>query len=484
MINRILVIDDDVEFSAQLYNRLNSNNYFVAVANSAQAALSSLVEKFDLVFCDAAMHDLDIKKFVVQLKEIQPEIKIIVTTNQINPFYIKDLLYCGVSDFVAKPFFMKEINGVIQNLKPVVPFRKVDSSNKGLINDCFAETSCIDWVDLTYNNSNPSTNNQINYEYLINHSSPIFITGEACTPKLNYAYKMHKESDRLNHPFVVFNCAQIMPDLMHKTLFGYEKGAFIGAFNTTPGVLEQAVYGTLVINGVEFLTNETQLALANAIKNNVFNRVGGAERFTTQIRIVANTIGDISVNNLKQILRPDFFQLFMDESISTTPLRFVKRDIIPVVNCMLQRINKLYGTGITALSSSVEQLFKSYYWSGNFAELYFVLRRAALLSNNDIINTTDIEANIIHSNKFEVNDTQNIPTSSSISLFTNVQHVADNKQLPNLKDVAVEAEIEAINQVLRNVKFNKTKAAKLLGIDRKTLYNKLLKNKKEEQSSN
>ncbi len=484
MISRILIIDDDVEFSSQLAYCLNSNNYTVTTANSAQEALTYLVEKFDLVFCDAAMPELEIKSFVIQLKEIQPEIQVVITTNQINANYIKDLLYCGVSDFVAKPFFMKEIHGVIQNLKPVVSFRKIDSSNKGLINDCFAETSCVDWVDLTYNNNHASSGNQINYEYLINQTSPLFIAGEACTAKLNYAYKIHKESDRLNHPFVVFNCAQIMPDLMQNKLFGYEKGAFIGAFATTPGVLEQAINGTLVINGVEHLTNETQLALANAIKNNVFNRIGGAEKFTTQIRFIATTTTDLSVNNLKQILRPDFFQLFMEEWISTTPFRNLKRDALPIINCMLQRINKLYETNINALSSGVEQVFKSYYWAGNFAELYFVLRRAALLSNNDTICTSELEANIIHADKFVLNDLQNFTCSSPTNLFNNTQHAADSKQLPNLKNVAVEAEIEAINQVLRNVKFNKTKAAKLLGIDRKTLYNKLLKNKKEEQSSN
>ena len=111
MINRVLIIDDDVEFSSQLASCLVNNNYFVAVANNLQVALSHLIERFDLVFCDAAMTDLEIKDFVIQLKEIQPEIHVVITTNNINANHINKLIDSGVSDFISKPFFNKEING-------------------------------------------------------------------------------------------------------------------------------------------------------------------------------------------------------------------------------------------------------------------------------------------------------------------------------------------------------------------------------------
>jgi two-component system response regulator HydG len=295
----------------------------------------------------------------------------------------------------------------------------------------------------------------------------------------NFIFNLAKNDTQTTGNFIHVNCKAILPENMFKHLFGYEKGAFTGAFVVTPGVLEQSLNGVLVLNGVESLSNEAQIAIVTAFEKEYFTRIGGTNQLSLNFKLIAITNLESGEDGLKMQLRQDFFKLFKGIEQNIPALAQRKRDILPNAILFLQRIKIKYGLKAETIGDEAAKYLLSYNWPGNWYELYLTLRRAAFLCDDGYINAPELPMELTHQSKFNITHNAHVavPKNSDIDIFSSAQTTKINEQVPKLKAIAAEAELEIINRVLHSVKFNKTKAAKILGVDRKTLYNKMMKHK-------
>lgn len=478
MIIRLLVIDDDVESSTQINHMLIEKGFSVTLANTPQQALDALVERYDYVLCDYAMGQMDVCGFIRQLKGIQPHLVVLLLTNLQGIKQCSRLSTVGVSDIVMKPVVSDELLAVINQAKGET-LVQVISRNDLLVRDSqLSESNFINWAELlTHKYPDPDVIDfTISLESQFDYSNMLLLLGEPQTAKHFYAYEFYKNQSTFSKALVHFNCSALLKDSMFKLLFGFEKGAFTGAFQTTSGVLERAAGGVLVLSGIEHLDSESQLAIVGAFQQKYYTRIGSTNRIPFDFKLVALSDTITNPNELRSILRPDFFNLFNIVSKGVPRVATRRKDIMPNANMLLQRINKRYGLNIENIADTVERVLLNYTWPGNWGELYWVLRRASFLSDDNTIKITELPQEVIHESKFNQGTKLVLnPDTKQTDIFSLQQNVKFSDTIPKLKTIAAEAELDTINRVLREVKFNKTKAAKMLGIDRKTLYNKLVK---------
>ena len=481
MVRRILLIDDDVEITTQINQILMNNGFVVTVANTPQQALDALVERYEYVLCDYAMGQLDVFSFFSQLKEIQPQVILLLMSGFQGLKCCAPLTHAGVSDVVLKPIVAEELLAIIKQAKVTSNVQKITTKDLASVINDLNEADFTNWVsyDSTQIIDAPLVMFEQQLSALWQETDTLLLQSEPHCGLGNIIYNNAKNDNPTLGNIIHVNCKAMLSENMYKTLFGYEKGAFIGAFSTSAGVLEQVADGVLVLNGIEFLSSETQIALVTAFEKGYFTRIGSTNQLSIKFKLVGVTSKLQTTEELRQQLRPDFLKLLKSTEHHMSTLAQRKKDIVANAILFLQRINKKYELLVEDLNDNVIQLLLSYNWPGNWSELYFTLRRAAFLCNDVILNVNTLPHEIIFQNNFSTTGQQYklVIKQNERDVFS-VNHIARvNEQLPNLKTIAAEAELETINRVLHSVKFNKTKAAKILGVDRKTLYNKMMKHK-------
>lgn len=481
MVYKLLLIDDDVEIAAQINQILTTNGFLVTMANTPQQALDALVERYDYILCDYAMGNMDVSAFLCQLKEIQPQAILLLLSGFNGLKYCASLGQSGVSDVVIKPISTEEILAVIHQSKVKESTQKITAKDVSLITSEFNESDFTDWVGYS-STQTPETlldkfNQQLNA--LWDETNALLLMHPPHAGAGNFIYNLAKNDTQTSGNFVHVNCKAMLPENMFKHLFGYEKGAFTGAFAATPGVLEQSLGGVVVLNGIENLSNEAQIAIVTAYEKGFFTRIGGTNQLPLNFKFIATTNLTLGEDDLRSLLRQDFFKLFkrLEQNIPTLAQR--KKDILPNAILLLQRIKTKYGLQAETIGDEAAKYLFSYNWPGNWHELYLTLRRAAFLCDESYINTPDLPLQLTHQNRFNTTSQAQVtlPKNAEFDIFSANQIAKINEQVPKLKAIAAEAELETINRVLHSVKFNKTKAAKILGVDRKTLYNKMMKHK-------
>ncbi len=277
----------------------------------------------------------------------------------------------------------------------------------------------------------------------------VFIWGESGTGKELIAKALHSKSKRASKPFIAINCAALPKDILENELFGVEKGAFSGALTQKPGCFELADGGTLFLDEIGEMSAETQAKLLRAIEEQSFRRLGGRQEIRVDVRILAATNRDIS-NALDQgTLRSDLYYRLSVVEIELPPLRNRKQDIVPLANHFLRMFGLKYGKEIRGFASDYIEMLESYHWPGNIRELRNAIERAVVICPGELISVLDLPEKILK--------TQNEIMHISIPLGSSVE----------------EAEKKLILETLASVGNNKAKAARILGVSRKTLHNKL-----------
>lgn len=475
---RLLVIDDDVESSTQINHILIEKGFSVTLANTPQQALDALVERYDYVLCDYAMGQMDVCGFIRQLKGIQPHLIVLLLSHIQGIKQCSRLSTVGVSDIVMKPVVSDELWAVINQAKEET-LVQVISRNDMLVQDSpLSEANFINWAELiTHKYPDPNLFDfTTSLESQFDQTDALLLLGEPQTAKHSYAYQFYKSQPTFSKVLVHFNCTALLKDNMFNMLFGFEKGAFTGAFQTTSGILERAAGGVLVLSGIEHISSESQLAIVSAFQQKYYTRIGSTNRIPLNFKLVAVSDTITNPDELRSVLRPDFFNLFNIVSKSVPNVANRRKDIMPNAHLLLQRINKRYGLRIENIADTAERVLLNYTWPGNWGELYWILRRSSFLSDDNTIKTTELPQEVIYESKFNQGTKLVLnPDIKQTDIFSLQQNVKFSDTIPKLKTIAAEAELNTINRVLREVKFNKTKAAKMLGIDRKTLYNKLVK---------
>ena len=302
----------------------------------------------------------------------------------------------------------------------------------------------------------------------------VIIYGESGSGKEAIAQEIHKRSKRKSKPFVAIDCGALSKELAGSELFGHEKGSFTGALNQKIGSFELANAGTIFLDEVANLSYDIQVSLLRVVQERKMRRVGGTKDIELDVRIIIASNEKLWDATRKGKFREDLYHRFNEFSIDVPPLRQRPDDIMLFANHFLQLTNAELGKNVTRYSAEVESIFRSYVWYGNLRELKNVIKRATLLSDGEQVEASSLPFEISHFNKLQF-DKQPEPAAvhSVPNTIEDLTETPRNMSETTLKGASIDAEYEMILRALKKVNFNKSKAAKLLNIDRKTLYNKM-----------
>lgn len=453
---KILVIDDDVDICLLLSRFLTKSGYSVSTAHSGAKALEMFKkEAFDLALCDYRLGDAEGTEILTKLKEINPSIAVIIITGYSDIKTAVKVIKLGAFDYVTKPLFPEEILLIVKRaLETSENKLKIASGIEPEKNHNEASES-----DFIFGDSPQSKElyRQIDLVAPTNYS--VIIYGESGTGKESVAHTIHNRSARRNKPFIAMDCGALSKELAGSELFGHEKGSFTGALTSKVGHFELANGGTLFLDEVSNLSYEIQASLLRVVQERKVKRIGGLKEVELDVRIIVATNENLYDSAQKGEFREDLYHRFNEFGINIPALRERNKDIMAFASHFLKLANKELQKDIKFFSEEVINAFKTYQWPGNLRELKNVIRRAALLTEDDTVQKKVLPPEICNNN--------GVFGEKKPSLLNQISSA------PNLKNIAHEAEYETITSVLEQVNYNKSKAAKILNIDRKTLYNKM-----------
>ncbi|UEG51040.1 sigma-54 dependent transcriptional regulator [Ferruginibacter lapsinanis] len=471
----ILIIDDDVDMCKLLQRFLTKHGYEVECANSGKKGLEALEIKMpDIVLSDFRLQDTDGKTLLLKIKEKKSSIPVIIITGYSDVKMAVDVMKHGAYDYVTKPLFPEEI---LLTIKKALSSNTENASTAiGLKNDEHVGKQKNKNGKYIFSTSGVFGDilKQIKLVAPTNYS--VIIYGESGSGKESVAQHIHEQSKRSNRPFIAIDCGAISKELAASELFGHEKGAFTGALNQKIGSLELANGGTVFLDEVSNLSYDVQVSLLRVVQERKMRRIGGNNEIELDIRIIVASNEMLYDATQKGKFREDLYHRFNEFSIMVPPLRKREKDIMVFADFFLQNANAELGKNITGFAEAVEELFKTYHWPGNLREMKNVIKRAALLTETDIIALPSLPFELVNHSKLlfdEGGPLNNHNGGESNTNRTNDQKRSQEVNGQSLKSVSIDAEYETILMALKQANYNKSKAAKILNIDRKTLYNKM-----------
>jgi two-component system, NtrC family, response regulator HydG len=446
---KILIIDDDTYICTLLEKYLKKNGFQVEVAYTAKGGLNHIKKDVpDLVLCDFRLPDADGKQMLQDIKAIQQSIQVVFITGYSDVRVAIQLIKSGAYEYVTKPIFPEEILNII---------------HKAL--NTPAATALVDVPIPTIHPSDEKFSNRFvngvseKFKEVMRHAvlvapteMSVLIQGETGVGKEFIARAIHEHSKRKDKPFVAVDCGAIPKDIANSELFGHVKGAFTSAITNKQGFFEIAEGGTLFLDEIGNLSYEIQVKLLRALQEKVITRLGDNKIIKVDVRIIAATNEELQNAIANASFREDLYHRINEFGVRMPPLRERPDDVIEFANYFLAMGNKELNRNVKGFEKEVIEIFKNYAWYGNLRELKNIVKRSVLLCPSDYI-AADILPEEIKKNSFIT-----LPVGS------------DNS---GLRGATIEAEKEAILDALEKSKFNKSKAAELLNVDRKTLYNKI-----------
>ena len=474
MKKRVLIIDDDLDMCTLLSRFLSRNGYEVEMAHSGSKGILKFKESnFDIVLCDFRLGDKDGKDVLQEIKAQSPSTIVLIITGYSDIKVAVDVIKMGAYDYISKPLIPDEVLNVLNKaLSQPTADEKELSGPKGSSKS--AERKRILNTEFLVGEAGTTRDLYKQIEIVAPTNYSIILYGESGTGKEVIAKTIHSMSDRSEMPFIAMDCGTLSKELSGSELFGHVKGAFTGALTDKEGHFELANGGTLFLDEVANLTYEIQASLLRVIQERKFKRVGGNKEMPVDVRIIVASNENLQDAYRKGKFREDLYHRFNEFSINLPPLRERRKDIPLFANFFLEKAKAELGRDIEDFDDEVIQMFTNYSWPGNLREFRNVVRRAVLLTQEGKISAKTLPWEITSSSSSPLSNTSTQPSRS-------MPEEGGVKKEYDLKDAASKAEYEAIMSVLKEVNFNKTKAAEILKIDRKTLYNKI---KSYEESGN
>ena len=457
----ILIIDDDADMCILLTRFLTKNGYTVDFAHSGNKGIEKFkAGNFEIVLCDYRLGDKkDGKDILLEIKQHNPQTIVLIITGYSDIKTAVDVIKAGAYDYITKPLIPDEVLNVLSAaLNQQADYETPTTDNAALNNGSKKNSSANAEFLVGQAAATKALYNQIDIVAPTNYS--IILNGESGTGKEVIAKTIHQLSSRKGRPFIAMDCGTLSKELAGSELFGHIKGAFTGAINDKEGHFELANNGTLFLDEVANLSPEIQASLLRVIQERKFKRIGGTKEIEVNVRIIVATNENLQDAYRNGKFREDLYHRFNEFSIDLPPLRSRKEDIPLFANFFLQKTNKELNKNIEGFEDDVMKMFTSYSWPGNLREFRNVIRRSVLMNNGGKISTATLP-----------NEITGFINQKSIATVIETEVVKPVSF--DLKDTASKAEYEAIMKVLKEVNFNKTKAAELLHIDRKTLYNKI-----------
>lgn len=432
---KILLVDDDTTFCLMLKTWLSKRNFEVDEVFSCEAALKSLTaHQYDVVLTDLRLPDKDGIFLLKNIKATHPATQVILMTGYADIQTAVESIKAGAFDYVSKPVIpeeiLKKIEDAIAKKNPAIQ-QKTETKE-----------------DISYIKGTSEQADKL-YEYIqlvAPTQMTVLITGESGSGKEYIARLIHERSKRKNGPFVAVDCGAIPKELAASEFFGHIKGAFTGAVSDKTGYFVSASGGTIFLDEIGNLSYEIQVQLLRALEERKVKPVGSNKEIDFDVRIISATNENLTKAVAEGKFREDLYHRLNEFSLKALSLRERPEDIIVFANHFLSKSNEELDKNVIGFEDKVIRIFKKYAWPGNLREMRNVVKRATLLCKTAFITENDIPAELL-------------PTS---------ENTADDFSSRREKN-----ELELIKEALAKCNNNKSEAARLLKIDRKTLYNRL-----------
>ena len=450
MKNPILLVEDDVVFSKMLSRFLERNGYDVIGCYTLEEAEKNLNASLCLVFTDLRLPDGDGINFLKKVKEVYPDLPVVVMTSYAEVSTAVEAMKLGAFDYISKPFQQEDVLNVIKNAQsstrtaslPKKENAKADNSpGKAAQPVVTNENSYIEGVSAASKKLNKFIS------LVAPTDMSVLITGESGTGKEVIAKSIHLKSERRNKPFIAVDCGAIPKEIASSEFFGHVKGSFTGAITDKKGHFEEANGGTIFLDEVGNLSYDNQIQLLRALQERRIKPIGSSKEIEVDIRVLAATNEDLLAAVGKGEFREDLYHRLNEFSIKVPSLSERKDDLMIFASYFLEKANEKLHKNVQGFTEKAVQKMLLYTWGGNLRELSNTVKRAALLTQGDYITENELPEPVI-------TETRHFPTER-FSFSTK------------------ENERELIISALHETHNNKTEAAKLLGFTRKTLYNKL-----------
>lgn len=444
MSDRILVVDDEEGMRLFLREALKKRGYEVEAAGDAESALAKLAkEAFDLIIMDVKLPGMNGIEATARIKDQDPRAVVIVITAHATTEAAYQALEAGAYDFFTKPVHLKDLDVVVKRgLERRHLLKELETLREGL-------RSTYEFSHII-GRSGPIQDVLHMVSKVIDTDATVLLYGESGTGKELLAQAIHHHSHRCDKPFVTLNCAAIPEGLLESELFGYERGAFTGAFTRKLGKFELAHGGTLFLDEVGDLSLAAQAKTLRAIQEKEFERVGGTQTLKVDVRLIAATNKDLVEAVRHKQFREDFYFRLNVISVRLPPLWERREDIPPLVEHFLAKSNAKFKKGVRGLSKQALDLLLSYDWPGNIRELTNCIERAVLLAETETITTKDLPL-AFQSQEEEAQEAT--PAGSQ-----------------SLREVLHTAERELVLAALRKSEGSQVNAAQRLGVSDRTLW--------------
>jgi DNA-binding NtrC family response regulator len=444
----VLIVDDDRAVGMVLLGLLRQAGHQARYAASGIEALSILKEEsIDVVISDLRMPQMDGMELVAAIKERIPELPVILLTAHGTVPIAVEAMKAGAADFLLKPFDRDEVLFTIQKAltgssgtSAAPPGRPAERSVS------FGRSSVMAEVAELIGRAAKS-------------NATVLVRGESGTGKEVAARAIHAESPRVNKPFVAVHCAALPEQLLESELFGYEKGAFTGASNRKPGRVELANGGTLFLDEIGDISPAVQVKLLRLLQEKEYQRLGGSQPEKADVRFIAATHRDLEAMVQTGEFREDLFYRLNVIPIWMPPLRERREDIPSLAQSFCESIAVENGRAGLRLSEPALSLLSVADWRGNVRELQNFIERLVVFADGELIDEAQVRAEL----------DRRAPKAPGVA--DDRGRVAASGG--TLDEQVVQAERDAILDALARTNGNRTKAARLLGISRRTLYNKL-----------
>lgn len=433
----ILLVDDDIDILELLQRHLQSMNYHTYKAVSVKEAIYILKDTFiDLLITDIQMPEVDGLQLLRFANEHYPEMPKLVVTGYPSVGGALEVIKSGAADYLTKPFTKEELKQAVHKAFEMGAKRKTISSN--------ANTAKPNvYADMVGQSEGFRKITNI-VDRVKDNKATVLIKGESGTGKELVARAIHYSGKYSRAPFIAVNCGAIPENLQEAELFGYLKGAFTGANENRNGFFQAAEGGTLFLDEIGTASLAVQTKMLRALQEKEIIRVGSRKPEKVDIRIIAATNADLLEDIKNKKFREDLYYRLTVVEIDVPPLRERKADIPLLVEKFILKYGVEYKDRLLQISPDALRILNNYHWPGNIRELENVVQRAVIMSDGTI-GVKDLPEHL----KFQID----FPDTGFIPLE--------------------EMEKEYIQRVLNHTKGNKTRAAEILQIDRKTLRAKL-----------
>lgn len=452
MMSSILIVEDDITFGMMLKTWLGKKGFEVSsVSNIARARKHIESQTVDLVLSDLRLPDYEGIDLLKWMNDRGINIPLIIMTGYADIQSAVLAMKLGARDYIAKPVnpeeLLKKISEALQTeSSPAVPHstaRNSSSPKKGSSNSQDTSETNHSYLE----GESDAAKQLYNYVGLVAPTNmSVLINGSSGTGKEYVAHRIHQLSKRSDKPFIAVDCGSIPKELAASEFFGHVKGSFTGALTDKTGAFVAANGGTIFLDEIGNLSYEVQIQLLRALQERKIRPVGSTQEISVDIRLVSATNENLEQAIEKGTFREDLYHRINEFTLRMPDLKERKEDILLFANFFLDQANKELDKHLVGFDAKASQALLSYHWPGNLRQMKNIVKRATLLAQGSFITLLELGTELLEA-----------PVSTGTSMALRNE----------------ETEKGHILEALRQTGNNKSKAAQLLDIDRKTLYNKL-----------